>query len=340
MAKKKLARFAEMEVLPNVFQPKHEEVFRTDYPLKGKWNEEVFHNDHPIILEIGCGKGEYTVELGKLYPEKNFIGLDIKGARMWKGAKTAVENGMNNVAFLRMYAEMLESVFAPGEIAELWITFPDPQMAKARKRLSGTRFLSLYRKILAPQAVIHLKTDSLFLYRYTSALIELNHLPVEVRTEDLYGCGWEDKILSIKTFYEKQWLSRGKQIKYLRFSLGEDIPLTEPDVEIEKDDYHSETRYMNSHLVHGIKQSGIIENGKEESIDGYERRYRQYGRRHVITRARIRIGRRNLPYFRQYIPGMHGERKGMLQRRFSVRSETYGSGTGIRTPYSGYPARI
>ena len=144
MAKKKLARFAEMEVLPNVFQPKH---------------EEVFHNDHPIILEIGCGKGEYTVELGKLYPEQNFIGLDIKGARMWKGAKTAVENGMNNVAFLRMYAEMLESVFAPGEIAELWITFPDPQMAKARKRLSGTRFLSLYRKILAPQAVIHLKTD-------------------------------------------------------------------------------------------------------------------------------------------------------------------------------------
>lgn len=253
MAKKKLARFAEMEVLPNVFQPKHEEVFRTDYPLKGKWNEEVFHNDHPIILEIGCGKGEYTVELGKLYPEKNFIGLDIKGARMWKGAKTAVENGMNNVAFLRMYAEMLESVFAPGEITELWITFPDPQMAKARKRLSGTRFLSLYRKILAPQAVIHLKTDSLFLYRYTSALIELNHLPVEVRTEDLYGCGWEDKILSIKTFYEKQWLSRGKQIKYLRFSLGEDIPLTEPDVEIEKDDYHSETRYMNSHLVHGNK---------------------------------------------------------------------------------------
>ena len=111
--------------------------------------------------------------------------------------------------------------------------------------------MSLYRKILAPQAVIHLKTDSLFLYRYTSALIELNHLPVEVRTEDLYGCGWEDKILSIKTFYEKQWLSRGKQIKYLRFSLGEDIPLTEPDVEIEKDDYHSETRYMNSHLVHG-----------------------------------------------------------------------------------------
>ena len=140
MAKKKLARFAEMEVLPNVFQPKHEEVFRTDYPLKGKWNEEVFHNDHPIILEIGCGKGEYTVELGKLYPEQNFIGLDIKGARMWKGAKTAVEDGMNNVAFLRMYAEMLESVFAPGEIAELWITSLILKWLKPVNALAGPAF--------------------------------------------------------------------------------------------------------------------------------------------------------------------------------------------------------
>ena len=131
MAKKKLARFAEMEVLPNVFQPKHEEVFRTDYPLKGKWNEEVFHNDHPIILEIGCGKGEYTVELGKLYPEKNFIGLDIKGARMWKGAKTAVEDGMNNVAFLRMYAEMLESVLQNSGLPSLILKWLKPVNALA-----------------------------------------------------------------------------------------------------------------------------------------------------------------------------------------------------------------
>ena len=213
MAKNKLARFAEMEQLPNVFQPAHQEVFRTDYFLKGRWHSEVFHNDRPIVLEIGCGKGEYAVALGNLYPEKNFIGLDIKGARMWKGATAAAEAGMTNVVFLRMYAEMLESVFAPGEIAEIWITFPDPQMAKARKRLTGTRFLNLYRKILATDAVIHLKTDSPFLYTYTSALIETNHLPVPVATEDLYGCGLNDRVLGIKTFYEKQWLLRGKKIK-------------------------------------------------------------------------------------------------------------------------------
>lgn len=242
--KNKLAKFAEMEELPNVFQPKHAEIFRTNYTLKGKWNQDVFHNDRPIILEIGCGKGEYTVELGKLYPEKNFIGLDIKGARMWKGAKTAHEAQMTNVAFLRMYAEMLESAFAPGEIAEIWITFPDPQMAKARKRLTGTRFLSLYEKILAKGATIHLKTDSPFLYTYTSELIKINHLTEFVNTEDLYGCGLEDKILGIKTFYEKQWLSRGKKIKYIRFSPDHSIPFIEPDVEIEKDDYHSETRFM------------------------------------------------------------------------------------------------
>lgn len=245
--KNKLAKFAEMEELPNVFQPKHAEIFRTNYTLKGKWNQDVFHNHQPIILEIGCGKGEYTVELGKLYPEKNFIGLDIKGARMWKGAKTAHQAQMTNVAFLRMYAEMLESAFAPGEIAEIWITFPDPQMAKARKRLTGTRFLSLYEKILAKGATIHLKTDSPFLYTYTSELIKINHLTEFVNTEDLYGCGLEDKILGIKTFYEKQWLSRGKKIKYIRFSPDHSTPLIEPDVEIEKDDYHSETRFMVNH---------------------------------------------------------------------------------------------
>lgn len=246
MAKNKLAKFAEMDQLPNVFQPRHAEIFRTDYPLKGKWSQEVFRNNHPLILEIGCGKGEYTVELARLYPEKNFIGIDVKGARMWKGAKAAMETGMTNVAFLRMYAEMLESAFAPEEIAEIWITFPDPQMAKARKRLTGSRFLTLYQKILAPGALIHLKTDSDFLYTYTSELIKANSLAPQVSTPDLYGCGLDDKILGIKTFYEKQWLSRGKTIKYIRFSIPAATPLTEPDVEIEKDDYHSETRFMNN----------------------------------------------------------------------------------------------
>jgi len=246
--KNKLARFAEMEVLPNVFQPRHGEIFGRDYRLKGKWGQEVFGNRHPLVVEIGCGKGEYTVELGKLYPEKNFIGLDIKGARMWKGAKTAAESGMKNVAFLRMYAQMLESVFAPGEVDEIWITFPDPQMGKARKRLTGTRFLALYRKILKPGALIHLKTDSPFLYAYTRELIACNGLPVWVETDDLYGCGMEDRILGIRTFYEQQWLSRGKTIKYIRFGLGENETWQEPETEIERDDYHSETRFMNRHI--------------------------------------------------------------------------------------------
>ncbi len=215
MAKNKLAKFAEMDTLSNVFQPRHEEIFRTDYKLKGKWNAGVFRNNHPVILEIGCGKGEYTVELAKLFPEKNFIGLDIKGARMWKGAKMAAAENLSNVAFLRMYAELLESAFAPEEVAEIWITFPDPQMSKARKRLTGTRFLSLYQKILRPDALIHLKTDSPFLYAYTAEVLKTNHLPATIQTEDLYGCGYENKILGIKTFYEKQWLSRGKKIKYI-----------------------------------------------------------------------------------------------------------------------------
>ena len=244
MAKNKLAKFAEMETLENVFQPTHEEVFRTDYKLKGKWGKQVFGNDHPIVLEVGCGKGEYSVGLGELYPEKNFIGLDIKGARMWTGAKAAKEKGMKNVVFLRTHAEELESIFAPGEVSEIWITFPDPQMAKARKRLTGTRFLSLYRKFLKEDGLIHLKTDSPFLYQYTAELVKVNHLPVNVNTDDLYGVGLDDKILGIKTFYERQWLSRGKTIKYIQFSLAGSSQLMEPEIDIEKDDYHSETQFM------------------------------------------------------------------------------------------------
>ena len=238
MAKNKLAKFAEMETLENVFQPTHEEVFRTDYKLKGKWGKQVFGNDHPIVLEVGCGKGEYSVGLGELYPEKNFIGLDIKGARMWTGAKAAKEKGM----------EELESIFAPREVSEIWITFPDPQMAKARKRLTGTRFLSLYRKFLKEDGLIHLKTDSPFLYQYTAELVKVNHLPVNVNTDDLYGVGVDDKILGIKTFYERQWLSRGKTIKYIQFSLAGSSQLMEPEIDIEKDDYHSETQFMTRQL--------------------------------------------------------------------------------------------
>ena len=250
MAKNKQIKFAEMEVLKNVFQPKHKEIFQTDYFLKGHWQEKIFQNNHPIVLEIGCGKGEYTVGLSQLYPEKNFIGIDIKGARMWHGAKTSLEKVLSNPDFLRIYAEMLESVFAPCEISEIWITFPDPQMAKARKRLTGSRFLNLYKKILIPNGLIHLKTDSPFLFTYTTELIRQNQLKAFVCTADLYQEEGQNKILGIQTFYEQQWLSRGKTIKYLQFSLEERKLIQEPDIEIEKDNYHSETRYMNLHCKH------------------------------------------------------------------------------------------
>ena len=244
MGKNKLAKFAEMETLPNVFQPRREEVVNADYRLKGRWGADVFGNDHPIVLEIGCGKGEYTVGLGELYPDKNFIGIDIKGARMWTGAKAALAKHLANVAFLRTHAELLPSAFAPGEVDEIWITFPDPQMAKNRKRLTGTRFLTLYRQILHPGGIIHLKTDSPDLYRYTTAVIDENRLPLLAATDDLYASGIEDRILNIRTFYEQQWLARGKTIKYLRFRLPQEPPLAEPDIDIEKDDYRSEARFM------------------------------------------------------------------------------------------------
>ena len=248
MGKNKLAKFAEMEILPNVFQPTREEVFRQDYHLKGRWGTAVFGNDHPIVLEVGCGKGEYTVGLAKHFPEKNFIGLDIKGARMWTGAKIAHEENIKNAVFLRTHAEDMSSIFGEGEIAEIWITFPDPQMAKARKRLTGCRFLSLYSHILQKDGLIHLKTDSPFLYQYTREVIRMNALPRLVETEDLYATEKKDPILGIQTFYEQQWLARGKSIKYLCFALKERQTFIEPDIEIEKDDYHSEARFMSKSI--------------------------------------------------------------------------------------------
>ena len=235
MGKDKLKRFQENLTFRNMVQPAFEEVFRKDYSLKGRWGSDFFGNDHPIVLELGCGRGEYTVALAAQFPDRNFIGVDIKGARMWRGAKTATENGMTNAGFLRTRIEFIESFFAPGEVAEIWITFPDPQLKKSRvkKRLTAPAFLASYAKFLAPGGAVNLKTDSRHLHEYTKAVAAINSLPVEVACPDIYGSGMAEGILSIKTAYETQFLRQGLPITYLRFSLGErtsfEAPVFEAD---------------------------------------------------------------------------------------------------------------
>ena len=244
MGKNKLKKFAEMENLELVFQYPYGRLAAEgfdSFPLRGRWSE-FFGNDNPIVLELGCGKGEYTVGMARLFPDKNFIGIDIKGARMHSGATEAARSGLKNVAFIRTQIELLDSFFAPGEVSELWITFPDPQMKKASKRLTGTRMLELYRKVLKPGGIVRLKTDSPFLYAYTRAMAVLNGLQLEVDTDDLYHSALVDPILSIRTHYESQWLARGLSIKYLAFTLPADCPLAEPEDNFERDTYRSYSR--------------------------------------------------------------------------------------------------
>lgn len=245
MGKNKLSKFADMATYPNVFQYSFEELQDGGFPFKGKWNT-FFKNDNPIVLELGCGKGEYTVGLAQLFPEKNFIGIDIKGARMWKGATQALDEKLENVAFLRTHIELIRQFFADNEISEIWITFPDPQMQKTNKRLTSTRFMKEYGQLLAPNGIIHLKTDSNFLYTYTKAMIAENNLETIFDTEDLYASDLNDKILNIQTFYEQQWRARGLNIKYIKFHASKDNNWQEPDIEIEKDDYRSFGRNANN----------------------------------------------------------------------------------------------
>ena len=225
--------------------------------MRGKWHAEYFHNDHPIVLELGCGRGEYTVGLAARYPNKNYIGIDIKGARMWAGAKQAELAGMKNVAFLRTNIEMLTHFFAPNEVAEIWITFPDPQMKKATKRLTSTYFMQRYAQLLQANGLIHLKTDSPFLYTYTQAMVKENRYPLLVDTADLYntdqisGIGNLESDIeearALQTHYEHQWLDRGLTIKYICWELSHADNLIEPDIEIEKDTYRSYGRnYVSS----------------------------------------------------------------------------------------------
>ena len=229
-----------MEGFPHVFQVSSHEVREgVSFSMKGKWNEMFFKNNHPIVLELGCGKGEYTVGLGQLYPEKNFIGIDIKGARMWTGAKESFQKEMKNVAFLRTNIEMIHHFFAENEVSEIWLTFPDPQMKKTTKRLTATNFMKNYQQFLKPDGSIHLKTDSNFMFTYTCEMVNINQLPVVFSTDNLYASNLQDEILSIKTYYEQQWLSRGLTIKYIQFLLTNKNEFIEPDIEIEHDSYRS-----------------------------------------------------------------------------------------------------
>lgn len=246
MGKGKLAKFADMHEFPHVFEPEISFKDNVQFEKKGCWNSSFFHNGNPIVLELGCGRGEYAVGLARMYPGMNFMGVDIKGARMWTGAEESFREGLSNVAFLRTEIELIDRCFGPAEVSGIWLTFPDPQMKKATKRLTSTWFLERYRRILVPDGTVSLKTDSNFLFTYTSTLVDRNGLECESRTEDLYREDNIDSELSIQTCYERQWRERGKTIKFIRFKLPSEGVLQEPDVEIEMDDYRSFGRYGRS----------------------------------------------------------------------------------------------
>ena len=237
-----------MASYPHVFEYPYSVADNVPFALKGNWRRDFFGNDHPVVLELGCGRGEYTVGLGRLFPGKNFIGVDIKGARMWSGATEAIQEGLKNVAFLRTNIEIIDRFFGENEVDEIWLTFSDPQMKKATKRLTSTYFMNRYRNFLRPDGTIHVKTDSGFMFTYTRLMLEKNHLPVGVVTEDLYHSGLADEILGIRTYYEQQWLDRGLNIKYIRFQLPREGELTEPEEEIELDSYRSYNRSKRSGL--------------------------------------------------------------------------------------------
>ena len=229
MGKNKLEHFAELKSFHNVIEAPGSDWFTQNHPIKGKWNEVHFKNDHPIVLELGCGKGEYTVGMAKKFTHKNFIGVDIKGARMWRGAKTCVEEHISNAGFLRTRIDFINAFFDKDEVSEIWLTFSDPQPleAKARKRLTSPLFIERYKKMLRPGGIIHVKTDSTLLYEYTLEEIARNGYKLLFETNNLYEKGINEfdentvEILEIKTHYEQIFLKQGKKIKYIKFIISE-----------------------------------------------------------------------------------------------------------------------
>jgi len=229
MGKNKLRRFAEMKTQSCVFEPEKQVILDDQFELKGKWSA-FFGNSNPITIELGCGKGEYTIALAKRHPHRNFVGVDVKGARIWRGSKTAEEESIPNVAFVRTKIEFINQIFANDEVSEIWLTFSDPQPKdkKGTKRLSGWAFLRRYGKLLKPQSIINVKTDSQFFYEATLETIEEGKHELVRSKDDIYGVHWQDfsteeqDILNVKTFYEKKWLAMGKKIKFLQFKLNDE----------------------------------------------------------------------------------------------------------------------
>ena len=220
-SKNKLKRFNENETFANVVQPKRDELVNGEFNLKGQWNSSFFKNNNPLILELGCGKGEYTIGLAKKYPNKNFIGIDIKGARFWRGAKTAYEEQLSNVVFIRTQIELIENLFTAGEVSEIWLTFPDPQLKfkRTKHRLTNPKFLQKYQRVLNPKGVIHLKTDSSFLHGYTLGVLDGMGIQPQMAHHDIYKyVHAPTELISIQTFYEQQYLAKKIPITYLRFS--------------------------------------------------------------------------------------------------------------------------
>lgn len=290
----KLKKFSENETFACLLQPASGEVLDRqagefwsplnlkDHPMKGHWNEKMFHGRNcPIVLELGCGKGEYTTSLAERNPDVNYIGVDIKGARLWKGAKYATETGLPNVAFLRTRIEFIEAFFASGEISEIWLTFSDPQMKSENSRLTSPMFLERYRRFLKPGGIIHLKTDSTFLYEYTKAVCEANSLHVLASTSDLYNvsdgngdatsgreslyssefssvCGKAavDALFEVQTFYEQNFLSQGFKIYYTAFTIDHEGPYTYPEFDAVYWRAAEAPRFLPGHCAHPAPGSG------------------------------------------------------------------------------------